>query len=165
MKHNIRYIPVLFAILVLIISVDLWANRKQLSDTLKPQVLKALQINERLHSAFFTYNANKVEAEAKQLKAAIEEIKDEELANLLNLSKTKLSEITAKTKREKNNEAYDFVSKALIHIVKTYDVGKYNAYSCPMVKKVWVQNSTKQDGVQNPYAPEMPACGTKDTSF
>ena len=58
-----------------------------------------------------------------------------------------------------------FVSKALVHIVRTYDVGKYNAYSCPMVKKVWVQNSAKQDGVQNPYAPEMPACGTKDTSF
>ncbi len=160
-----KNISVFLAMSVLIISVDLWADRKNLSDTLKPQVLKALQVNEQLHSAFFTYDATKVETAAKQLKAAIEEIKDKELASLLELSKTKLSEITAKAKREKNNEAYDFVSKALVHIVKTYDVGKYNAYSCPMVKKVWVQNSAKQDAIQNPYAPEMPACGSKDTNF
>ena len=160
-----KYIPVFLAMSVLIISVDLWADRKSLSDTLKPQVLKVLQVNEQLHSAFFAYDAAKVETEAKQLKDAIEKIKDEKLASLLELSKTKLSEITAKAKREKNNEAYDFVSKALVHVVKTYDVGKYNAYSCPMVKKVWVQNSAKQDAIQNPYAPEMPACGSKDTNF
>ena len=50
-------------------------------------------------------------------------------------------------------------------VVNTYDVGKkYNAYSCPMVKKKWVQNSKKMAKVHNPYAPNMPHCGSKDTS-
>lgn len=41
---------------------------------------------------------------------------------------------------------------ALIHIINTYDVGEnYNAYSCPMTNKKWVQNSKKLNMVSNPY--------------
>lgn len=54
---------------------------------------------------------------------------------------------------------------ALIHIVNKYDLGsKYNAYSCPMVKKKWLQNSDKMAKVHNPYAAGMPHCGSQDTN-
>ena len=66
----------------------------------------------------------------------------------------------------KNNQNYHLTSMALIHIVNTYDVGnEYNAYSCPMVKKKWLQNSKKMAKVHNPYAPNMPHCGGQDSNF
>jgi len=140
-------------------------DRKSLSEAAKNSVISALEANEALHSSFFKYDAKAVESNAMKLKKAIEAIEDKEIAKLLNFSKTKLSEIKASNDRETNNKNYHLVSMALIHIVNKYDVGsKYNAYSCPMVKKKWVQNSSKMAKVHNPYAPNMPHCGSQDSN-
>lgn len=139
-------------------------DRKSLSEAAKKSVVLALEANETLHSSFFKYDAKAVESNAIKLKKAIDAIEDKEVAKLLNFSKTKLSEIKASNDRETNNKNYHLVSMALIHIVNKYDVGsKYNAYSCPMVKKKWVQNSSKMAKVHNPYAPNMPHCGSQDS--
>ncbi len=139
-------------------------DRKSLSEAAKKSVISALEANEALHSSFFKYDAKAVESNAMKLKKAIDAIEDKEVAKLLNFSKTKLSEIKASNDRETNNKNYHLVSMALIHIVNKYDVGsKYNAYSCPMVKKKWVQNSSKMAKVHNPYAPNMPHCGSQDS--
>ncbi len=139
-------------------------DRKSLSEAAKKSVISALEVNEALHSSFFKYDAKAVESNAMKLKKAIDAIEDKEVAKLLNFSKTKLSEIKASNDRETNNKNYHLVSMALIHIVNKYDVGsKYNAYSCPMVKKKWVQNSSKMVKVHNPYAPNMPHCGSQDS--
>ena len=141
------------------------SSRKTLSEGTKKSVVNALEANEELHNSFFKYDGKKVEAAAKKLKSAIEGIDDAELSKLLKFSKTKLGEIKASSSRDDNNQNYHLVSMALIHVVNTYDVGsKYNAYSCPMVKKKWVQNSKKMAKVHNPYAPNMPHCGSKDTN-
>lgn len=139
-------------------------DRKSLSEAAKNSVISALEANEALHSSFFKYDAKAVESNAMKLKKAIDAIEDKEVAKLLNFSKSKLSEIKASNDRETNNKNYHLVSTALIHIVNKYDVGsKYNAYSCPMVKKKWVQNSSKMAKVHNPYAPNMPHCGSQDS--
>ena len=139
-------------------------NRKALSEDAKKSVLTALDANDALHGAFFKYDAKSVETNAQKLIKAIDAIKDEVISKLLKFSKTKLSEIKASSDREANNKNYHLVSMALIHIVNKYDVGaKYNAYSCPMVKKKWIQNSEKMAKVHNPYAPNMPHCGSQDT--
>ena len=140
-------------------------DRKSLSEAAKKSVVSALEANEALHSSFFKYDAKAVESNAMKLKKAIDAIEDKEVAKLLNFSKSKLSEIKASNDRETNNKNYHLVSMALIHIINKYDVGsKYNAYSCPMVKKKWVQNSSKMAKVHNPYAPEMPHCGSQDSN-
>ncbi len=139
-------------------------DRKSLSEAAKKSVVSALEANEALHSSFFKYDAKAVESNAMKLKKAIDAIEDKDVAKLLSFSKTKLSEIKASNDRETNNKNYHLVSMALIHIVNKYDVGsKYNAYSCPMVKKKWVQNSSKMAKVHNPYAPNMPHCGSQDS--
>lgn len=141
-------------------------GRKSLNDASKKTVITMLEKNEKLHAAFFTYDAKAVEKNATELKNAMDAIKDEEVSKLLKFSKTKLSEIKASNDREVNNQNYHIVSSALIYIVNMFDVGpKYNAYSCPMVKKKWVQNSKKMAKVHNPYAPEMPHCGTQDSHY
>ena len=140
-------------------------GRKSLSEGTKKSVVNALEANEELHNSFFKYDGKKVEAAAKKLKKAIDGIEDSEVSKLLKFSKTKLDQIKASSSRDDNNQNYHLVSMALIHVVNTYDVGaKYNAYSCPMVKKKWVQNSKKMAKVHNPYAPNMPHCGSKDTN-
>lgn len=141
-------------------------KRIELPMEVKKSVQVALATNEKLHGAFFKYEGAKVEAASKDLEASLSKIKDKDISKLLKFSKTKLSEIKASKSREENNNAYNVVSMALIYIVNKYDVGDtYNAYSCPMVKKKWVQNSEKIEKVHNPYAPNMPHCGSKDTDY
>lgn len=142
------------------------SSRKPLSKSEKAQVISVLEANEKLHSSFFKYKASEVEANAKAVSSAILKIKNKEVVKLLKFSTTKLAAITADAKRKANNENYHLFSMALIHVVNTFDVGgKYNAYSCPMVKKKWVQNSKNMNKVHNPYAPYMPHCGSKDSNY
>lgn len=137
-------------------------ERKKVSESDKKEIVSVLEANEELHSSFFKYNGKKVEAAAKNVNTKIAKISNKEVAKLLKFSSTKLDEIKADSKRDGNNQNYHLVSMALIHIVNTYDVGsKYSAYSCPMVKKKWVQNTSKMEKVHNPYAPYMPHCGSK----
>lgn len=141
-------------------------KRLALNKSSKDSLIAVLEANEKLHAAFFEYNGKTVEKNAHDLKVAIENIKDKEISKLLVFSKEKLNEIKANVDRKKNNQNYHLVSMALIYIVNKFDVGeKYNAYSCPMVKKKWLQNSQKMSKVHNPYAPEMPHCGTQDSHY
>lgn len=141
-------------------------GRKALTEATQKTLGLVLSANEKLHAAFFSYDAKLIEENALKLKSAIDGIKNEEISKLLHFSKNKLLEIKASSEREANNQNYHLVSMALIYIVNKYDVGSgYNAYSCPMVKKKWLQNSKVMAKVHNPYAPSMPHCGTQDTNY
>lgn len=130
----------------------------------KKEMIQVLEANEALHASFFKYDGKVVEENANSLSMKISKMENKALAKLLSFSATKLKEIKSSSDREKNNKNYHLVSMALIHIVNKYDVGgKYNAYSCPMVKKKWLQNSEKMAKVHNPYAAGMPHCGSKDS--
>jgi hypothetical protein len=140
------------------------STRKALTEEEKSQIIKVLKANEALHAAFFKYEASKVEAAATSLNTNIEGLSNKEISKLLKYSQSLLMKIKASSEREENNKNYHLVSMALIHIVNTYDIGdEYNSYSCPMVKKKWVQNTKESDQVNNPYAPNMPHCGRKDS--
>jgi hypothetical protein len=141
------------------------SNRKALDIKTKKEIVKALKANEDVHNAFFEYDAKKVEKTSSILNKAIQAISNPEVSKLLKFSQSKIADIKATNDRDDNNQNYHLASMALIHIVNTYDVGnEYNAYSCPMVKKKWLQNSKKMSKVHNPYAPNMPHCGGQDTS-
>ncbi len=140
-------------------------DRKSLSKEDKKSLLKILEANENLHKAFFSYEGKVVEKEASNLKLAVENMKNEDISKLLNFSKSKLDQIKSENDREVNNENYHIFSMALIHVLKNYNAGHYNAFSCPMVKKKWVQNTAKMSEVHNPYASGMPHCGTQDSHY
>jgi hypothetical protein len=141
-------------------------HRKVLDKQSKNELTSVLVANELLHNSYFNYDGNSVEKAALKLKEEIDKISNTEISELLKFSSSKLSEIKAASDREKNNQTYHMVSMALIHIINTYDVGShYNAYSCPMVKKKWIQNSSKVGKINNPYAPQMAHCGDQDTKY
>ncbi len=128
----------------------------------KMQINKVLELNENLHNAFFNYAGVKVEKAAGPVLAELNKITHPELKKLLTFAGKKLARIKAENKRELNNQNYHIVSSAFIVILNKYDIGaKYSAYSCPMVRKKWLQNSKKVSGVHNPYAEKMPHCGEK----
>ena len=141
-------------------------ERVKLPEQTKMEVIGVLKVNENLHASFFKYNAKEVEQKAKELAQAIDKINDPQIKKLLNFSKSKVNQIKSTEGRKKNNELYNMVSMALTHLINKYDLGKdYNVYSCPMVKKKWVQNSTEMKKVHNPYAPNMPHCGEMLTNY
>lgn len=139
------------------------SKKKEVPKETKQALRDVLEKNEKLHDAFFKYEGKKVEAAAGKVKEAMAKIQDEEIAKKLSFSMKKLDAIKAKNNRKENNQNYHLVSMALIHLVNTYDLGEeYQAYSCPMVQKKWVQNTEKKEKVHNPYAPGMPHCGGRD---
>lgn len=141
-------------------------ERVKLPEQTKMEVINVLKVNENLHSSFFKYNASEVEKKAKELVHAMDKINDPQIKKLLNFSKNKVNQINSSMDREKNNQLYNMVSMTLTHLINKYDLGSgYNVYSCPMVKKKWVQNSSKMKKVHNPYAPNMPHCGERLTDF
>ena len=132
----------------------------------KKQILAVFQANEGLHSSFFKFDAKKVNVESRKVVEAIANIENKDIKKLLTFAEKKLVEMSSLKSQEDLNKNYNLVSMALIHVMKSYDIGKeYNAYSCPMVKKKWVQNSSKMGKVHNPYASNMPHCGSQDTKF
>ena len=135
-------------------------------DKNREEILAILQANEELHRAFFDYNPQSVKEKAKALQRAMDGVTSSEIKAKLAFSQKKLGEIIAGQSREENNQDYHLVSLALIYLINShYNSGPYNAYSCSMVKMKWVQNSKKVAKVSNPYAPNMPNCGTKDTNY
>lgn len=163
---NLLKICISISLTTLVLSVSHAAERKQLSEESKKNVITLLEANEKLHQSFFKYDAKEVEASAKSVKSAMDTIKNEEISKLLEFSKQKVQEIKSTNDRETNNQNYHLVSMAFIYLVNKFDLGsKYNAYSCPMVKKKWIQNSKAMAKVHNPYAPNMPHCGTQDTEY
>jgi len=142
------------------------SKRKTLQEFEKNEVLNVLKANEDLHASFFEYNGKKVEKSAKELSKLMGKISNKEIAKMLKFSKDRLLVIKSDAKKKDNYQSYHMVSMALIYVLNKYDLGsKYNAYSCPMVKMKWVQNSKKMNKVHNPYAANMKHCGTKDTKF
>lgn len=138
-------------------------KKKTLSESDKKAVENLFVINEELHSSFFTYDAKKAEKTAAKLATAIDKIKNKEVQKALDLASKNLKSIKASASREDNNKKYHQVSMTLIDVLKTFELSSaYASYSCPMVKKKWVQNTNKMAKVHNPYAPEMPHCGGKD---
>ena len=162
-----KSLSVFYVLTLLISGMSTYTKeRKKLDEKTKEAVLSVLKVNEELHASFFKYDGKEVEKSAKKLKSEIDKIKDKEISKLLSFSQKSLAEIKVSKDRKQNNKTYNLVSMALIHVMNTYDLGsKYNAYSCPMVKKKWVQNSKKMARVHNPYAPEMPHCGSKDSNY
>ena len=146
--------------------VNSFAARVKLTPNVKKQVINVLKANENLHGAFFTYDGKKTESAAKELMMKISMVSKSAVKNDLSKSISELKLIKSTNKRDANNEAYAKASLFLVTVVNKYDVGKeYNNYSCPMVKKKWVQNSKKMKRTHNPYAPEMPHCGGRDTDY
>ena len=141
-------------------------SRKKLEEQTKSQLLAAYAQNEKLHAAFFTHDAKLVQKNALALRDLLSKLTDKKLKKHFKRTLVQLEKMSKAQDQEKNNHQYNLVSKKLVEVIEVYDLGSvYNVYSCPMVKKVWVQNSTKMDKVHNPYASYMPHCGTKDTNY
>jgi len=141
-------------------------DRASLPDKTKEELLSVFRLNEKMFDAYFHYDAKNIEVHAKELSKSIDGISDDKIKSLLTFSQSKLAEINTSNDREKNNNLYHLVSMALIHLLEKYDLGdEYNAYSCPMVKMKWVQNSKKIPEISNPYAPGMPHCGDQDSAY
>lgn len=141
-------------------------DRQELSMDVKSQLREVYRRNDKLYQLFVEEKYDQVEEQAKKVAEAIDDIENQDVTQLLNFTKKNLRDLEGELDVEVLQEAYSMISTALIHVLKTYDIGPgYNAYYCPMVKKRWVQNSMEVKEIQNPYDKSMRMCGDQETSF
>lgn len=140
-------------------------QRKALNEKDKKIISDALTINDQLFNALLAKDAKLIEKKSQEISALFQGNKDaifKELAPKASHLKT----IKGSTKQEDALKAYEEFLKPLIKVVQEYDLeSSYNVFSCPMVKKSWIQDVRVNKGVKNVFAPYMLECGTQDTHF
>lgn len=142
------------------------SGRVQLEKKIQNEAIKTLEANELLFDSFFTYSSKNIEKNAKNLIAQIDRMSNSDIKNDFSKSIPALRKLNKNNKKEENNNLYNQASLNFIRIINTYDVGPhFNAYTCPMVNKRWVQNTKDSNQVRNPYADYMPHCGGQDTEY
>jgi uncharacterized membrane protein len=139
-------------------------DKMKVSDKEKGIILSALAAYDELHFAYFEYDKNEVVNKAQILSQKLDLIETKMIRAKFekdNIQKL-ISAIKAKNSTSINNSLLDNISKRLNDIIisKVDLGGRYGIYYCPMVKKYWLQNIKKMSKVHNPYAPEMPHCGS-----
>lgn len=140
-------------------------QRKSLNDKDKKTISDALTINDQLFNALLAKDAKLIEKKSQEISALLQGNKDAVFKELA-LKASNLKTIKSSTKQEDALKTYEEFLKPLIKVVQEYDLGNsYNVFSCPMVKKSWIQDVRVNKGVKNVFAPYMLECGTQDTHF
>lgn len=140
-------------------------KRKDLAESEKKVILDVLKKNDDLFNAFLKKDGAQVEKLAKELHAIVSKAESKVLSGVKKESQNLLS-LKAGNSNEKNLASYESFINPLIEVVKTHNVGdKYNVFSCPMVKKSWLQDVAVNKDVKNVYAMDMLECGTQETHF
>lgn len=158
----------LFCVIILLslISCASHNGRIELTKNNQTEAIQALDANDKLFDSFFSYSVKKIESNSRILISTINKMSSSDIKKEFEKSLPFLKKLCAKNKKALNNDLYNKVSLNFINIINRYDVGPhYNAYTCPMVNKRWVQNTKDSNKVKNPYADYMPHCGGQDTEY
>jgi hypothetical protein len=142
------------------------SSRNDLSKKNQKYAIKVLNQNELLFDSFFSYSGAAIESHSMNLIKSINSMPNSQIKSEFIKSIPHLSKLKKSNSKEANNNYYNQASLIFIKIINTYDVGPhFNAYTCPMVNKRWVQNTKESNQVKNPYADYMPHCGGQDTEY
>lgn len=141
------------------------AQRKPLGEKDKKILTDALKINDQLFNALLAKDTKLIEKKSQEISDLFQGNK-EAIYKELTSKAGNLKKIKSSTKQEDALKAYEEFLKPLIKVVQEYDIeNSYNVFSCPMVKKSWIQDVRVNKGVKNVFAPYMLECGTQDTHF
>lgn len=141
------------------------AQRKSLTSIEKDIVSKVLSANDNLFNAFLNKDSNLISQKTNDIMVLVESSNSVILKDVKSKI-IELKKIKATNTHADSLKAYEGFSDSLIQVVQKYDVGShYNIFSCPMVKKSWIQDVRVNKNVRNVYAMEMLECGTQDTKF
>lgn len=140
-------------------------KRQVLSSKDRSILLEILEKNDLLFNSFLKKDQDLIEKNAKELSVLLAKT-DNSIMKLVKEKASSLNGIKSSNKNEDNLKAYESFLNPLLALVQQYDVGgKYNVFSCPMVKKSWLQDLTTNKDVRNVYAMDMLECGSQDTHF
>lgn len=140
-------------------------KRKVLEPKAQKELDGVLRENDILFNALLKKDAPAIEKAATQLSALVTKsagaVMKDVKAQVKNLIAMK-----APVKHEDKLISYEKFLNPLISVVKDHQAGKkFNIFTCPMVKKSWIQDTEVNKDVRNVYAMEMLECGTQDTRY
>lgn len=107
---------------------------------------------ETARQGFLKNSLPQVQAAAKDLAAAAEAEENAEIAKLA-------TEVAKSPDMAKARENFGALSKELIKVRTAAKGARPSVYSCPMVKKAWLQ---PKGTIGNPYDSSMVTCGVLD---
>lgn len=140
-------------------------KRQPISSKDKSILSEILAKNDLLFNSFLKEDKDLTEKYAKELSVLVTTA-DSLIIKEVKAEVSSLSKIKSSIKNEKNLESYELFLKPLISLVQKFDVGaKYNVFTCPMVKKSWLQDVRVNKEVKNVFASYMLECGNQDTHF
>lgn len=140
-------------------------KRQSISSKDESVLSEILEKNDLLYNSFLKKDKDLIEKYAKELSALVSTA-DIPIVNQVKAKVSDLNSIKSSSKNEDNLKAYESFLYPLIILVQQYDVGgKYNIFSCPMVKKSWIQDLKTNKDVRNVYVMDMLECGSQDTHF
>lgn len=124
---------------------------------------KGLANYEKLHQAFFDRDLHKVHVTASELLKDLSAIKDPKMIKTLTYSMKKLKALAKIGSLEEGKGDLNTISQGILVVLEKQAPHKdYARYYCPMEKKYWIQNTSKEKEVMNPYASKMmPHCGER----
>ena len=141
------------------------SSRRTISADDKAAMISVLTKNDSLFNSFLKRDKAQIEKNASEL---LTFVKNSQSPLLVGVKKDldPLSSIKSSKTMEENVSAYGKFLVPLITVVQSYDVGgKFNVFTCPMVKKSWIQNIEVNKEVKNVYAMDMLECGSQDTHY
>lgn len=159
-----------FLLLAILSITSLYANdglvkRKTLNESDKKLIVELLKKNDVLFNAFLSRDGIAIEKSAADLSTLMSQIDSKILGNVKKES-SKLSKIKDTNTDEVNLTSYEAFLNPLVEVVKAFDLGdQFNIFTCPMVKKSWIQDVATNKEVKNVYAMEMLECGSQVTQF
>ncbi|MBI2521867.1 MAG: DUF3347 domain-containing protein [Bdellovibrio sp.] len=119
-----------------------------------------LKANDAVHSAFIKSDDKELKSVWDTFEKALSGPRPDELKDFVTESKSAASKLVNATKFDEKRKLYGDVMKPIALMLQKYGpIASYKVFTCPMVKKDWIQDIKVVPQVQNPYDPKMVKCG------
>ncbi len=129
-----------------------------------PQIQKylttLLKANDAIHTAFIKNDEPGFKTALAGLDKVLGEARVDELKQFVTESKSASAKLVSAANFDEKRKLYGDVVKPIVAMLQKYGpIESYRVFTCPMVKKDWIQDTKIASKVQNPYEPKMVDCG------
>ncbi len=130
------------------------------SPEIQKYLANVLKANDAVHSVFIKNDEQGFKMVWDGFEKALSQTRPDELKELITESKSASSKLMTATSLDEKRKLYGDVVKPIVLLLQKYGpIESYKVFTCPMVKKDWIQDIKVVSQVQNPYDPKMLKCG------
>ncbi|OFZ14920.1 MAG: hypothetical protein A2X86_06205 [Bdellovibrionales bacterium GWA2_49_15] len=123
-------------------------------------LVNLLKANDSVHSAFVKNDEQGVKPVWANFEKVLSGSAPNELKEFVSESKVATVKLVSASAFDEKRKLYGDVIKPIVAMLQKFGpIDSYKVFTCPMVKKDWIQDTKLNSEVQNPYDPKMVKCG------